>query len=279
MTTALACALAAIALAGAAGDGGPASRAAAARPAVALPAVALPMAARATQARPGGAAGHGGPPPAARAGRTAAAPCPVPPRGPLSDAPGAGKTVALTFDDGPGRSTGAILAILERYRVPATFFNIGADAAIAPAMVRAEARAGFVVEDHTWDHPHMRALPAAAQAAEISRTAALQRRLIGAAPCLFRPPYGEYSQVTVTVARQQRMAVWLWSVDTQDWMAAGSPAPFWVQRVIGRAEAGGAFQHPVVLMHNQVAGNPATVAALPVIIRFYQSRGYHFVAL
>jgi peptidoglycan/xylan/chitin deacetylase (PgdA/CDA1 family) len=205
--------------------------------------------------------------------------CPLPPPGPLSAAPGAGKTVALTFDDGPGRSTGAILAILERYRVPATFFNIGADAALQPAMVRAEARAGFAVGDHTWDHAHLRPLPAAAQAAEIARTSALERKLDGAAPCLFRPPYGEFSKVTVTVARQQRMAVWLWSVDTQDWMAAGSGSAFWVQRVIGRAEAGAAFPHPVVLMHNQVGGNPATVAALPVIIRFYQSRGYRFVAL
>jgi hypothetical protein len=41
-----------------------------------------------------------------------------------SYAPGRGKTVALTFDDGPGRSTAAILKVLARYRVPATFFNI-----------------------------------------------------------------------------------------------------------------------------------------------------------
>ena len=42
---------------------------------------------------------------------------------------------------------------------------------------------------------------------------------------------------------------------------------------------GGALRHPVVLMHNQPTGNPATVAALPVIIRFFRSHGYRFVRL
>jgi peptidoglycan/xylan/chitin deacetylase (PgdA/CDA1 family) len=32
-------------------------------------------------------------------------------------------------------------------------------------------------------------------------------------------------------------------------------------------------------MHNQPAGNPSTVAALPVIIRFFRSHGYRFVRL
>ena len=36
---------------------------------------------------------------------------------------------------------------------------------------------------------------------------------------------------------------------------------------------------PVVLMHNQPAGNPATVLALPKIIKYFQARGYTFVDL
>ena len=50
--------------------------------------------------------------------------CPTPPALPVPR-PGVGKTVALTFDDGPGKSTAAIISILEAYDVPATFFNIG----------------------------------------------------------------------------------------------------------------------------------------------------------
>ena len=52
-----------------------------------------------------------------------------------------------------------------------------------------------------------------------------------------------------------------------------------MNRIITLAEKGGSQSHPVVLMHNQPAGNPTTVLALPTIINFYRSRGYAFVDL
>ena len=51
-------------------------------------------------------------------------------------------------------------------------------------------------------------------------------------------------------------------------------------RIIRLAEEeGGALHHPIVLMHNQPAGNPATVAALPAVIQYFRAHGYRFVAL
>ena len=195
-------------------------------------------------------------------------------------APGRGKTVALTFDDGPGRSTAAILKVLARYRVPAAFFNIGVNVAVRPALVRKEVRAEYVMGDHTWDHPNMVLLPAASQAREIDLMNAELKAVAHVRACAFRPPYGNYDAVTLSLAQQRRMSVWLWSVDTQDWMARGSVSSYWVSRIIRLAEReGGALRHPVVLMHNQPAGNPATVTALPVIIRFFRSHGYRFVRL
>ncbi|HYB15970.1 MAG TPA: hypothetical protein VEF71_10930 [Streptosporangiaceae bacterium] len=52
-----------------------------------------------------------------------------------------------------------------------------------------------------------------------------------------------------------------------------------MNRIITLAEQGGSQSHPVVLMHNQPAGNPAAVLALPTIINFYRGRGYTFVDL
>jgi peptidoglycan/xylan/chitin deacetylase (PgdA/CDA1 family) len=187
--------------------------------------------------------------------------------------------VALTFDDGPGPSTAAILAILARYRVTATFFNIGAAMAARPWLVREEVDAGYAMGDHTWNHRDLVPLPAASQAAELSEASAEQRSIAGTVPCAFRPPYGEYDSTTLRLAQQQRMGVWMWSVDTLDWMAGGSSSSYWVQRIIRLAEHGGALPHPIVLMHNQRKGNPATVMALPAIIQFYRSHGYLFVTL
>ncbi len=55
----------------------------------------------------------------------------------------------------------AILAILVRYRVTATFFNIGAAMATRPWLVREEVEEGYAMGNHTWNHPDMVALPAA----------------------------------------------------------------------------------------------------------------------
>jgi len=234
-------------------------------------------------ARPGrSAAGPAAPSPAApspAAGRPAAAGCPAAPYGARRYAPGSSKTVALTFDDGPGRSTAAILAILARYRVPATFFNIGVAMAARPWLVREEVKGGYAMGDHTWNHPHLAALSAARQAAELSQASAEQRSIAGTMPCAFRPPYGEYDPTTLRLAQQRRMGVWLWSVDTLDWMVKGPGSSNSVQRIIWLAEQGGALLHPIVLMHDGRQGNPATVTALPAIIQFFRSHGYRFVAL
>ena len=237
-----------------------------------------------------GSEGPAGPPARLPGGRLARPPavsgplvataCPAPPYGPSSYAPGSGKTVALTFDDGPGASTAQIRKILHGQRVTASFLNIGQNMVARPGQVRAEAAAGYLLGNHTWDHPNLTRLSAARQATEMDRATAAQRNLTGTSPCLFRPPGGSYNATTLRLARQRRMRVWLWSADTEDWKAGRSTSRYWVDRIVRLAEQeGGSQQHPVILLHNQPAGNPATVRALPRIIAFFRSHHYRFVDL
>jgi peptidoglycan/xylan/chitin deacetylase (PgdA/CDA1 family) len=205
--------------------------------------------------------------------------CPAAGYGVNHDAPGSGKTVALTFDDGPGVSTDAIMQILKNAGVAGTFFNIGVNETVRPATVRAQAASGFLLGNHTWSHPDLTTLSSSSQAAEMDKMTAEQVSLVGSPPCFFRPPYGSYNSTTLSLAQSRNMQVFNWSVDTEDWKAAGSGSSAWVNRIISLAQAGGSQSHPVVLMHNSPAGNPATVAALPTIIKFYRDRGYTFVDL
>ncbi len=238
---------------------------------------------------PPGSEGPPGPPALLPNGRVASPPqvsapqvatgCPAAGYGARSSAPGSGKTVALTFDDGPGASTPGILSVLGKYGVPATFFNIGQNMAARPSLVRQEAGMAYVLGNHTWDHPDMTTLSASAQAAEMDQASAEQASLVGSRPCVFRPPYGSYNTTTLSLAQQRNMSFWTWSVDTEDWKANGSSSSYWVNRIISLAKQGSTQTHPVILMHNQPAGNPATVAALPTIISYYRSRGYTFVDL
>lgn len=191
-----------------------------------------------------------------------------------------GKTVALTFDDGPGPSTSAILSILESFKVRAAFFDIGTQETEWPSDVRAEAADGFLIGNHTWNHPDMETLSASAQAAELDEVIDEQKSLTGTVPCVFRPPYGDYNSTTLSLAAQRHMALWLWNVDTEDWEAEGSSSSYWVNRIISLAESeGSALQHPVVLMHNQAIPMPATVAALPTVIQYFKDHSYTFVDL
>ena len=209
----------------------------------------------------------------------AAAACPPAAAGVHNYAPGGGKTVALTFDDGPGPSTEAIIRILQDHGVTATFFNVGVNMAVRPGLVQAEHDLGYMLGNHTWDHQELPTLTAAQQASEMDQASAQQVSIVGSPPCVFRPPYGSYNSTTLSLAQARNMVTWNWSVDTEDWRSEGSSSSTWVNTIIQRAQAGGSLTHPVILMHNPARALPATVAALPTIIRFYRDRGYTFVDL
>jgi peptidoglycan/xylan/chitin deacetylase (PgdA/CDA1 family) len=211
--------------------------------------------------------------------RTEATACPPAGYGVNRTAPGSGRTVALTFDDGPGVTTQAIIRILQEQGAAATFFNIGVNMATRPDLVRGEADQGFLLGNHTWSHPDLTTLPASGQGAEIDHATNQQVAITGSGPCVFRPPYGAYNSTTLDVALARNLSVWNWSVDTRDWEARGSASSFWINQIISLATAGGTQTHPVILMHNMPAGTPATAAALPSIITYYRDRGYVFVDL
>ncbi len=62
-----------------------------------------------------------------------------------------GKTIYLTFDDGPGPYTGRLLDILSAYGVPATFFVTAADSRYYDQIGRAY-REGHSIGVHTYTH-------------------------------------------------------------------------------------------------------------------------------
>ena len=61
--------------------------------------------------------------------------------------------VVLTFDDGPGATTPAVLEALAHECVKASFFIIGRMAETQPALVRRELAEGHTLGHHTYSHP------------------------------------------------------------------------------------------------------------------------------
>jgi len=104
--------------------------------------------------------------------------------------PGAGKTIALTFDDGPDPAvTRALLDVLSREHVPATFFVVGRNAVRDPELVRRMVREGHAVGGHTLSHPDVAHEPNWREQKEVVGTARLIRAVTGTDPLLWRMPY------------------------------------------------------------------------------------------
>jgi peptidoglycan-N-acetylglucosamine deacetylase len=214
--------------------------------------------------------------------------CPRPTTGSVRTAPavqdGAGapsRTVALTFDDGPGLWTPAVLDALQRAQVRATFFVVGKSAAAEPEMLRRVLADGHALGNHTWSHKIPSAATGwhrAALTAEIERTSQAILNAVGLKPCLFRPPGGIVKGAD-TISRAAGLSVILWSVDTRDWADQPSGGTSFPKVIRKRAAAGLAEEHPVILLHDGGGDQAATVAALPGIIEDYRAHGYRFVTL
>src|SRR5919201_4506844 len=115
------------------------------------------------------------------------------------------RDVALTFDDGPGPYTHAILRVLRAEHAPATFFVVGRQVPFYPDLVKLEQREGFVVGDHTEDHSYLAKLRPRDQHSEIQDAADAIATAGAPWPHLFRPPYGSFDAHKLALLRRGRV--------------------------------------------------------------------------
>ena len=182
------------------------------------------------------------------------------------------RAIALTFDDGPGPYTPAIIRILVRMHAPATFFVVGQELHDFSGALRSEVRHRFVIGDHTQNHAWLIHLGANGQASQIGAVARELTRYGAPSPRLFRPPYGAFNGVTMRMLRRLRMFMVLWSVDPSDWRRPGTGAI--VSNVLRNSRPGA-----VVIMHDGGGDRSQTVAALPAIINGLRKRHYGLVTV
>ncbi len=181
----------------------------------------------------------------------------------VSRGPGSRRQVALTFDDGPSsEQTPAILAILDRFHVDATFFEEGRHVAGREELMREILGSGDEIGNHSFDHPHYPG------PAELARTDGAIRRATGFEPCLFRPPYGLLDATEEAAADADRLETILWTFDSGD--DHHPPPARIVRHVLATAHAGS-----IILMHDG-GHHPQTVTALPAVIRGLLARGFEF---
>jgi peptidoglycan-N-acetylglucosamine deacetylase len=183
-----------------------------------------------------------------------------------------GRTIALTFDDGPNPPyTGRILDVLERYAVPATFFCVGLHASAHTEELARMAEAGHGLANHTWSHPFLGDLSPQDLVTQLERTdeaIAVATGVEGRRK--FRPPYGSRTpEILSRLAADDATTVVLWDVDTEDWAMPGADA-------IARAVLQQAKPGSIALMHDGGGDRSQTAEALPAIIEGLLAKDYRF---
>jgi peptidoglycan/xylan/chitin deacetylase (PgdA/CDA1 family) len=182
------------------------------------------------------------------------------------------REIALTFDDGPGPYTPQVLSILEREKVPATFFEVGVLERYFGASTTQIVAHDWPIGDHTFTHLDMSLLSAADQRFQILNQTKAIAKYGAPFPRLFRPPYGDWNSTTLSLLHRYRMLMVLWTVDTNDWQRPG------VQAII-HSVLSGARPGAIILMHDAGGDRSETVAALPTIVKDLRQRGYRLVTV
>lgn len=184
-----------------------------------------------------------------------------------SPTPEGEKLIALTFDDGPRRSTTTrLLDGLSERGVQATFFLIGAQVEGNEDVLRRMDAEGHQIGIHTYDHVQLTGLNRTDFGAQVDKTRTLLKQVLGHNDFLLRPPYGILDD---SVKRWAGCPIILWSIDPEDWKDQNAARE--VELIVREAKDGS-----IILMHDIF---PASVdAALQVVDRLH-AQGFLFCTI
>jgi peptidoglycan/xylan/chitin deacetylase (PgdA/CDA1 family) len=182
-----------------------------------------------------------------------------------------GPYVAMTFDDGPHPTrTPALLDILLARGVSATFFVVGTNAGLYPAILQRMVNEGHEIGNHSQTHADFTSLSDAQVRAELDACHAAIVAATGVEPVLTRPPYGALTQdQRVWIPAEYGYRIVFWDVDPLDWQKPGSG-------VVADRIVTGTANRAVVLSHDIHA---ETIDAMPLAIDRLLARGYRFVTV
>jgi peptidoglycan/xylan/chitin deacetylase (PgdA/CDA1 family) len=195
---------------------------------------------------------------------------PVIGRGPTTS-----RTLYLTFDDGPSSSaTPEILDTLAQYRVPATFFLVGAHVRHSPDIARAIHAAGHEIGNHTDTHRKLHFKGPRATAEELRRAHEAIVSVVGQAPRLFRAPHGYKNPFLAHAAGELGYHLVGWTFGVWDSDCPGA-------ETIRRRVAAKARPGAIVLLHDGDGYDPhgdrsQTAEALKGIITDAREQGFEF---
>ncbi|MBY0148295.1 polysaccharide deacetylase family protein [Neobacillus niacini] len=184
------------------------------------------------------------------------------------------RMVAITFDDGPNPLyTPQILEIFSEAKAKATFFMIGEQMKSHPEVVKQVAEGGHEIGNHTFSHPKLSQLSIDDCLAEIEQTEKFAVELAGRKPVVFRPPYFDYNQDTVSLLQQKGYPmIGAVNLEAQDWEQPG------VEHILGKSrdvvENGS-----ILIFHDGYGDRSQTIEAVRMLVSELISQDYQLVTV
>lgn len=175
--------------------------------------------------------------------------------------------VGLTFDDGPGPDTAAILDQLRALEVHATFFVIGERAQRQSEVLARLVAEGHEVALHMQRHVSAYLLWPWQSFREIGQALRNLEAMGGHRPTLFRPPWGHVNLGTWLAIRRYQLTPVFWNVAPDDWRPDRRPE--WMSHyVVQLAQPG-----TVVVLHDAGGPRERTVQALGAMVQGLRQMG------
>ena len=179
------------------------------------------------------------------------------------------KVLSLTFDDGPNENTLAILDILKKNNVQATFFCIGKNIEKHPKILKRIMEEGHIVGNHSYSHSNLFDFYRKNRLVEeIQKTDTLIESITGKKPQLFRPPYGVTNPSIRRALEVTKHKVIGWNIRSLDGIHKDEKIIF--DRIKKRIAPGG-----IVLLHD----TSHTVRVLERLMLYLEENEYKVVSI
>lgn len=176
--------------------------------------------------------------------------------------------IAVTFDCAWGNSnTDLLLSLLKDANATATFFVTGEFCDKFPEDVRKMYQAGHEIGNHSDLHPHIEGININDLIEDTRECSRKIKMITGEEPKIYRAPYGEYDDNTVSTIEGMGMKMIQWSVDSIDWQEPNADTI--IERVVSKTESGS-----ILLFHNDLEN---TAQALPDVLTKLKQKGFTFV--
>lgn len=192
----------------------------------------------------------------------------------INEVPTLQKAVAITFDDGPNPTyTPQVLEIFSKAEGKATFFMIGEQMKNHPEVVKLVAALGHQIGNHTFTHPKLSQLSTVECLEEIERAERLIEELAGRKPVVFRPPYLDYNQDTVSLLQQKGYPmIGALNLEAQDWEQPG------VEHILEKSRDA-VKNGSILIFHDGYRERSQTIEAVRMLVSELTSQGYQLVTV